>query len=349
MKTKLTFVLSLLVAVFFLSSCEDILKEKKTEVKQVTGSWISSAGRDVNSFRNMHYTFELSKATDIKLEIISEEDPYIYVVNELGLKVIESNNRKIEEKLESGKYELIVGTFSSAKQGTFQLKYSGIDKLVKIESKNEQIVGTWKNSGGREPNSFRNIHYNLEIEQDTYLDIFTQSEVDSYLYLIDDLGFITEGINHLSKKVKPGKYKLVVATFSESQPTEGVSGNFILSIFGQYSKIEKMKVAELTLQGRWDKSGGRDYRSSSNPKYQFHVDKKSFVDVLVLQPTSAKVDEYIYLIKPNGDVLESYLYWMLHELEAGDYTIVVGTYSENQSGNFILQVNGSNVSNLVKK
>ena len=52
--------------------------------KRIIDSWISSGGRNISSFRNHHFLFDVTQSGNVEINIESSVDNYLYLINSLG-------------------------------------------------------------------------------------------------------------------------------------------------------------------------------------------------------------------------------------------------------------------------
>lgn len=352
MKMNYLFFFSILFLAFTLFSCETDDSESSNNNQSIEGSWILSGGREHLSYGNIHYTFNLSKTSDVSIKLTSDINSYIYIIDNLDLIKYETYNNEFTESLEAGNYELVIATTNRYKRGNFTLDIEAedISKLTKIESNFEEFDGSWTSSGGRDYNSFRNRHYSFNVPQKTFLNVAMTSAPNEYLYLVDSKNdILEESYNDLSVAVESGNYKLVVATTNNSQPSNGASPNFNIKMLGHFDTPKLIESIELELAGKWENSGGRDIDSPNNPKYTFDVTEECYVDVVLNQDSSKTVSEYLYVVYNDGTIKETYNNIISNQLEKGTYTIVAATTSSGKSGNFTINVYGSHIANLKAK
>ncbi len=80
---------------------------------KVVDSWILSGGRDQSSLRNHHYIFDVTSVGAVTISIESSVDNYLYLKNELGFIVSQSDGNTVTETLSPGTYTVVAATFAS--------------------------------------------------------------------------------------------------------------------------------------------------------------------------------------------------------------------------------------------
>lgn len=325
---------------FSLIGC-DVLEPNKENIT-FEGTWTNSGGRDRHSFRNHHFTFDLTGDDTLQINIQSDEYVAFYIIDRLDFVYEYSGGSLTTTDFGEGTYELVVATYY---EGVINANYvltmeGNIANFKQIESDYKEIQHSWTNSGGRNPASYRNRHYLLTTSQETYLDVVLNSQQSNKLYIIDSLNFVQESNgNVIQKALAPGTYRIVIATYYTN-----VSANYIAEFFGHFDEIKAIESQEKTMQGSWTNSGGRNFNSPNNPRYKLNVLTPSNIDVVI----DSQKSEYLYIIK-NGEVFyETSTDNFSVTLEQGEYTLVVATYYEGESGNYILHTFGENYS-IVKQ
>jgi hypothetical protein len=302
---------------------------------QITDSWISSGGRDISSFRNHHFMFDVTQSGNITISIESTVDNYLYLINSLGFIVVKTDSDEFTEDLSPGTYTIIAATYSALQKSNYVLKVQGaFDNIRKINSQRIEQIGNWTSSGGQLKESYRNDHYLFDVTSDSYVDITIESSVDSYLYLINSLGFIVveTDSNRLVSSVPADSYMLVVATYSAGQVS-----NYVLTIVGQFSNLTEKTSNVIETIESWTSSGGQNRYSVNNPSYLFNVTEESLVDITIV----SSVDNYLYLVDSLDNIVQETDADRLTALvPAGQYKLVAATYSVGKASNFVLTIYG---------
>lgn len=310
---------------------------------QIVDSWESSGGRNRYSFKNMHYTFAVNSDSDISISIESGVDNYLYLVDELGFIVKELSGNTISQTVEAGIYKLVAATYSADQKSNYVVNIIGdAGNIGKISSNKKTIVDKWESSGGRLKESYRNKHYDVVFEQDSYININIKTSVSNYIYVINSLGFVIEEVsgNALFVEVPADSYRIVIATYSV-----GDDSNFVVDVVGQFNSSSLVEKTSSLLQetGAWVLSGGRDRFSSKNLTYSFDITEESLIDITIV----SSVSNYLYLVNDLGLVVSEISGDRLTKLiPAGSYQLIVATYSVDQTSNFVLKLYGQ-VENLL--
>jgi PKD repeat protein len=331
----------------------------------INDKWIAADHNQPKSYRNHHYTFDLSEETKVDISITSSIAVGFVVYN--GLDIVEVNQgsginnftsrtRSSSTVLKAGKYRIVALGVKDA-EANYVLTVTGklLARPTKIETQYQRIVGSWtySDSDKRNAMSARNRHYDIEVTQDTQIDLILTSSVGTRMYMIDALGFriidfptptfsTAQSIDQ-SVSVRKGKYRIIASTGTGEQ-----AANFIFEIFGHFANVTEIKSIEQTSNGAWTASAN-SLTSTNNPRYNLEVTQESVVDILVSSPS---VDIRYALLNERGDVIADTgtgrnTGWIdTRTLPKGVYTIVVATRLDNQRGNFSLYVYGHFISNF---
>ena len=314
-----------------------------------SNTWTLSAGRNTSSYRNHHYTFDVTQDTYIDIMLTTSVGTALYLLDSHDVTVGTSESTgglaQIHTALKPDTYRLVAGTYTAGAtmiDYTVEM-YGQFSNFTQISSNHTVLQGSWISSGGRNTKSFRNDHYLVEVLQDTYLDIDLITSVGTAMYLVNDQGVTvgayesTGGAAQIGVNATPGIYEIVVGTY-----TPGSNANYNLDLFGHFNSVNKIvPTAVLPISGSWTNSAGRNALSYRNPHYSFTAATNTYIDVLV----ESSVGLAVYLVDSSGIIRLSYestggAATLSGEIAAGDYTIVVGTYNPLQSANFNLSVHG---------
>jgi hypothetical protein len=116
-----------------------------------------------------------------------------------------------------------------------------------------------------------------------------------------------------------------------------------------------------SIDGSWVNSGGNDYQSSQNPRYTFEVKEEGTFDIrLENKSDNCNADPHLFLLDTNGSMISSNDDWgttqvpqspdsncrynsriTTSNLSNGIYTLVAGTYSNGESGDFVISARSS--------
>jgi len=98
-------------------------------------------------------------------------------------------------------------------------------------------------------------------------------------------------------------------------------------------------IGELSINGNWTSSGGRNANSVGNPNFKLTLNATASVELNLM----SSVDTYLYLKDAAGNVIASnddggsgYNSKIVTSLAAGTYTAVSATYSSGKSGSFTM-------------
>jgi len=292
-----------------------------------TNEWISSGGENHQTFRNIQYAFSVTDNDDISIGISTDEQSYLYILNEEKEILYESNDSLITQNLSEGLHHLVVATRVPGKSGSFDLYFKGkVENIVQLAFENQSFSDNWINSAASNYQSFRSQHYNLSIPANTYIDVILNTNISSEIYLLQNGNIVEETDDDiLSVAINAGEYQLVFSTFSANQ-----SGNFQFEVLGEYDLVEKIETSILSKNGSWMLSGGRNPESPNNPKYSIEVSEDGFIDVLL----DTNADAYLYLLNGTSVLLETDDNDFSQFVEAGEYYIVVATFLEGVSADF---------------
>lgn len=115
---------------------EKVLEDNSTSVVELNqnGHWISSGGRNPNTYRNIKYNFTLGNAGNIsiKLDATRSNDAYLYLLNSQN-EIIARNDDSGGDRdsfienlsLNAGVYTIIAATYRIGKTGDFTLSVTG--------------------------------------------------------------------------------------------------------------------------------------------------------------------------------------------------------------------------------
>lgn len=114
------------------------------------------------------------------------------------------------------------------------------------------------------------------------------------------------------------------------------------------------------LEGRWESSAGAAQQHPNNPDYYFEMKESNFVDIrLENKHDSCSTDPYLFLLNEFDDLIGKNDDWggvapyddavtscrlnsrMVGTIPPGKYKLTAGTYSPNDSGDFVISVRDS--------
>ena len=241
-------------------SCVDDLGTLTGAVSQ-PGTWADdcdSTNRSGSYAR--FYTFTLEEETKVTIELTSEEDTYLFLLDGADKDVEfrfenddvsdDDRNSRISEALEAGTYTVEATTYSAGVTGDFTLTIAGPGGSTPMDSCVQDLgalsgtvteTGSWANdcdSTNREGRYAR--FYTFTLEEETEVTVDLTSTEDPYLFLLDGAGRdgtvnednddIETGINNNSRIVEileAGAYTIEATTYDEE-----ITGEFTLTVSG---------------------------------------------------------------------------------------------------------------------
>jgi hypothetical protein len=231
-----------------------------------TGGWASGCESTNRSGSYAHfYTFTLEEETEVTIELTSEEDTYLFLLQGEGRDgtVDEENddiesgvntNSRITKTLAAGDYTVEATTYSAATTGEFTLSITGPEEDTSMPAPTDSCVtalgtltGTTSRSGAwaddcdstNKSGSYARF-YTFTLEEETEVTVELTSEEDTYLFLLQGEGRdgtvdeenddIESGVNtnsRITKTLAAGDYTVEATTYSAA-----TTGEFTLSITG---------------------------------------------------------------------------------------------------------------------
>ncbi len=101
------------------------LQEKPSNTIETIGAWVASGGRDINSPNNPKYSFEVTEESLVDITITSSIDNYLYLVDNLGLIIAQTDSDRLTAKISEGQYKVIAATFATGQASNFVLNING--------------------------------------------------------------------------------------------------------------------------------------------------------------------------------------------------------------------------------
>jgi len=216
----------------------------------VSGEWDSGVESTNRPSRYAkYYTFTLTTATDVQIDLESSVDTYMFLLEGDGTDgnvIIEDDdggnkyNSRITRRLEAGTYTIEATTYSAGRTGDFNLMISEIpsdDCALTDISMGETVDGLLSNTCVSTNRPDRYAHYyTFTLEASANVQIDLESHIDPYLYLMrgsvtdgdviarnDDGGYLRDA--RISKWLEAGTYTIEATTY-----TAGRVGEFSLTI-----------------------------------------------------------------------------------------------------------------------
>lgn len=109
----------------------------------ISGSWVSSGGKDSSQQGNPKYALSLADSGSITISLTSEVDGYLYLLDSNNNVLAENDNTnganpEINLNLSQGRYFIIAATFESGQEGNFNLHVSS--NLISSENGQVELV-----------------------------------------------------------------------------------------------------------------------------------------------------------------------------------------------------------------
>ena len=220
---------------------KNLERHQSLDAIKLSYSWKNSPGRNPLGSYPGALTFKSLKNSHLIIDLLSEEDDYLYFLDSDNNIIQEKDSGQIYAQLEKGEtYRIVPATYSEGKTGDFTLFVFGqdIDRLELLEP--TQISGTWENSPGREPLSPKYTVYPFESLTNDNVIIDLHSEVDDYLYLLYSDNKVIQKVDSgpIYAQLQKGKiYRIVPATYYKNK-----TGHFTLSVFGQIKPLVHLTI-----------------------------------------------------------------------------------------------------------
>ncbi|NRB37428.1 MAG: hypothetical protein HRU20_03040 [Pseudomonadales bacterium] len=208
---------------------------KDTSMSEIkTGDWQPSGGRNSGSFRNDHYTLDITEDSYIDITIDSSFTGYLSLIDANGFEIV-GNGSRLTTPVTAGSYTLVAATNSDLITDSYVLNVVGQFKnLNKRIASTFNIEGSWAPSGGRDIASVKNPNYTFEVSEDGIVDITIEANVTPFSYLVDSLGIVVFNATtktHFSPEVSAGTYTLVLGTsFADQTSPYRVSINGMITM-----------------------------------------------------------------------------------------------------------------------
>ncbi len=338
-----------------------------------------TSGGTYYSFRNHFYTFEVTEDNkNVTANVQSGDiDVAFYWYNSLGQDLNKygsfsgpeyGRNFTDTQKLNKGKYTLLVTTRNRYAIGKYTVSVRGIDAApVRVPS--ARLLDTNKDFGdgggglGNDSELYflspRNKTYTFDVAEDnTYVDIdATSTSADTWVKIFNSLGqsqnYASIGSGrtpNVNLKVNKGSYTLLVGTIERLAKT-----NFSLEINGKVSNLKEKIFNSLKIDGKWQKTKTIVIDNSNNvprsyDEYSFEITE----DKTILDATSASTFFHSMTIKNSiGVVVGEDVYFdyktrnMAINVSKGKYVIRIYTRNEASDDAYSFTLVGM-VANLKK-
>lgn len=253
----------------------------------------------------------------------------IYILNASGDIVAQGNAPDLTATLEAGTYTVVFAPANSGETGTCQINIEGPTGTSIQGAKS--ISGNWVNSGGPTAASRHNPRYELEMTypQDVTFKM-NYGSITGHWYLLNEAGAAVNNsaLAETTITLAAGKYTLVIGT-----ATAGETGTYSMVI----DPVDSIKGVELSANGSWSLSAGKDSNSAYNPAFQIETVNSGAIEFTVNPGT---IDGYYYLKDAIGEVLleTSENQFDYYGSAPGKYSVVLATETAGQAGEFSLKV-----------
>jgi len=317
------------------AACQNTIGENAT----IDSSWFASCVSEHNrgSYAE-YYTFTLTKASTIQIDLVSNVDGYLYLLagnlptnnyiaydNNSG----GNSNARIARTLVPGTYTIEATTYNSATTGSFRLsvRTDGGADCRKVVPSNANESGAWSDAcvSVHSRGSFAR-YYTFTLTQSSVVQIDLVSNTNSYLYLLagDNVGnnYIAYDNNsggnlnaRISRSLIAGTYTIEATTDDQQQ-----TGAFQLSLRtdGGGPGCRLLITPNATQSQAWTNTCISVHNRGSYARYYTFT-------------LTAPVNVQINLVS-NAD---SYLYLLAGDNVGNNYI----AYDNNSGGNFNARIN----------
>ena len=341
-----------------------------------TGSWTSSCNSTNRSGRYARfYSFTLSEAADVVIDLTSSVDPYMFLLNGSGTTASrlasdddggDGNNSRIKSSLAAGTYTIEATTYASSRTGSFSLSVAVTEPCInQLGTLTGSVVksGSWArgcDSDNRSGRYARYYTFNVPAQSEVEIDLASLGTpvMDTHLYLLSGAGK-TGSIVESDSNDGPGNDGRIVRTLAPGTYTIEATTN-PSSTVGKFSL--RVTAAALPCQislgtlegavvrdGIWSQECASENRSNRYARfYTFTLTSTETVRINLDSTGSPTVNTYLNLLS-GSDVSGSVLAsdddsgsgrnsYLLRRLTAGTYTIEATTDYSRRKGDFRLSV-----------
>lgn len=327
---------------------------------KISDTWeVGTPGGGVDSMRNPHYVFSLTKAGPLTVTLETPQGNMSGVV----LSIIDTNNfNHISNKvtsntwldlpeMEPGQYMIVAHPrYGMPNPIPIKIEIKGAidENIIKLGSDTKVVNSNWRSSGGVDgqfggtTESYRNHRYTLEVEKDTFLDVQLTSP-DKLLALTlrqlnnptftpkisVDKWATTLGAYSL---VTPGTYEIIAGTYYV-----GATTNYQLNVNGHFKNLTR---TESDFESITHLSCDAD---SATTKFEVEVTELSILDIELKghYKSSILVKDYLDLTADGGYAYISHPTYTITrvapKLTPGKYTVetyCTGPWSMTVDGKF---------------
>ena len=233
----------------------------------VAGTWAADCASENRLGRYASFfSFTLEEATEVTIELTSDEDTYLYLLEGMGRDgmalhenddVVPGTNSRIQETLAAGTYTIEATTWGSGVTGSFTLTVSGLgdvttpmpppgpmptdDPCRQTLPGDDTVTGDWASDcesavGARGYARY----YTFTLAEESEVTITLESDTDPYLYLRegeakegdflhenDDIVLATNTNSRIEETLAAGTYTIEATTYGF-----GETGSFTLTVSG---------------------------------------------------------------------------------------------------------------------
>ena len=233
----------------------------------LTGTWAADCASENRLGRHANFfSFTLEEATEVTIELASDEDTYLYLLEGMGrdgmalhenddIVPATDTNSRIQETLVAGTYTIEATTYSVGQMGSFTLTVSGQgdgttptpgpmptdDPCRQTLPGDGAVTGDWADDcesavGARGYARY----YTFTLAEESEVTITLESDTDPYLYLRegeaksgdflhenDDIVLVTNTNSMIEETLAAGTYTIEATTYGF-----GETGSFTLTVSG---------------------------------------------------------------------------------------------------------------------
>jgi len=319
-----------------------------------------------------YYSFSLSSSTDVKIDLESSTDTYLFLLQGNGVSGSEiqhnddsggTRNSCLELSLSSGTYTIEATTYSSRATGNFTLSLSSQDDaIIEPVAMNQSQNSSWSaNIASTHRSGCYARYYSFTLSSSTSVRIDLESSTDTYLYLLqgnntsgrviqsnDDSGGTRNSC--IETDLSSGTYIIESTTYSDM-----TTGNFTISLRNNITEVVEPISMNESINNSWSGDTVSTHRSGKYARYYtFTLNSSASVSIYLVSST----DPYLYLLQGNGadgsiidsddDSAGNRNSLIERNLSAGTYTIEATTYASGASGSFTVSLinNSSSIESI---
>ena len=262
----------------------------------ITGQWVDDcASENKNGRYARYYSFTLEAESEVTITLESEIDTWLYLLEGAGRTgevqydnddIVSGNlDSQIKETLAAGDYTIEATTYAAGDTGSFTLTVSGLgtvagtgpdptpgDSCVAAVSGDQIITGQWVDDCASENKNGRYArYYSFTLEAESEVTITLESEIDTWLYLLEGAGrtgevqYDNDDIvsGNLDSQIKEtlaaGDYTIEATTYAA-----GDTGSFTLTVSGLGTAPPTINSDRDVLVAFYNATDGPNWRNSAN-------------------------------------------------------------------------------------